>query len=432
MVSGSLPALLADARPADREVRIWWTLAAAALLLRFAIMPHGGFPVDIGTFKAWAHDLAERGPAAFYGAGFADYLPGYLYVLWVIGEINTVVRFNDQAYLFALKLPAALADVVTAWLVFALGRRHGAPVALALSVSYLFNPGIIFNSALWGQADAVGAVLAVAGIAVLGRGSPVVPAVLLTLAAVVKPQTAPAALPAGLYLLRTLTRPPEGPPRWDLVLAAGGAGLATLVAAILPFGLSPLRLVGVLQTSLGVYPFASVVAFNLWGALQGFWTSDEIRWMGLRLSTIGLVLTAAALVAVATWSWRRPTPPAALLAAAVALLVTFVLPTRIHERYLLPAIPLFAAAATLDRRAVWLYGGLSLVFYLNLVYAYTRPYAETYALPPWSEATLFSDPMTRVWSALAVVLLAGAFYVLFTARRVGAGAVDAPPGGATG
>jgi hypothetical protein len=417
MDSGSLPALLADARPAEQEVRAWWTLAAAALVLRFVIMPYGGFPVDIGTFKAWAHDLTERGPAAFYGAGFADYLPGYLYVLWVIGEINAVVRFNDQAYLFALKLPAALADVATAWLILALGRRHGSPWALGLSASYLFNPGIIFNSALWGQADAVGAVFAVAGLAMLGRASPVVPAVLLTLAAVVKPQTAPAMIPAGLYLLRTLTRPPEGPPRWDLVLAVGGGGLATLVAAILPFGLSPLRLIGVLQTSLGVYPFSSVVAFNLWGALQGFWASDEIRWLGVRLSAIGLALAAAALATVSVWAWRRPSPRAALMAAAVALLVTFALPTRIHERYLLPAIPLFAAAATLDRRLVWVYGGLSLVFYLNLVYAYTRPYAETYALPAWSEATLFSDAATRGWSALTVVLLAGAFSMLFTARN---------------
>ncbi|MGQ0551514.1 MAG: hypothetical protein ACT4PY_17810, partial [Armatimonadota bacterium] len=97
---------LTDVEPAERDVRLWWTLAAAAVLLRFVIMPYGGFPVDIGTFKAWANHLAERGPAAFYGAGFADYLPGYLYVLWVIGEINTIVRFNDPAFLFALKLPA--------------------------------------------------------------------------------------------------------------------------------------------------------------------------------------------------------------------------------------------------------------------------------------------------------------------------------------
>jgi hypothetical protein len=420
MTPETLPALLADARPAHREVRTWWMLAAAALVLRFVIMPYGGFPTDIGTFKAWAHNLAERGPAAFYGAGFADYLPGYLYVLWIIGEANSVVRFNDQAYLFALKLPAAMADIATAWLLFAMGRRLGSPWALPLSASYLFNPGIVFTSALWGQADAVGAVFAVAGIAALGRGAPVVPAVLLTLAAVVKPQTAPAAIPAGLYLLRTLARPREGPPRWDLVLAAGVAALAALVVVVLPFGRSLPGLVGVLQTSLGVYPFSSVVAFNLWGALQGFWVSDEIRWLGVPLWAIGLALTVAALGAVGVWGWRHPAPSAAVLAAGVALLATFVLPTRIHERYLLPAIPLLAAAAVVDRRMVWVYGGLSLVFYLNLAYAYTRPYAGTYALPAWSEATLFSDPMTRVWGALAAALLGAAFYVLFTARGAGA------------
>jgi hypothetical protein len=178
---------------------------------------------------------------------------------------------------------------------------------------------------------------------------------------------------------------------------------------------------------MGVYPFGSVVAFNLWGAVQGFWVSDEIRWLGVSLSALGLAAAAAGLAAAGAWTWRHPTPRAVLLAAAVALLVTFVLPTRIHERYLLPAIPLFAAAATVDRRAAWLYGGLSLVFYLNLAYAYTRPYAQTYSLPAWSEATLFSDPMTRVWSALAVLLLGAAFYVLFTARGTDAGATTVPP-----
>jgi len=102
----ALPSAPPEGPLAEHDVRLWWNLAAVALLLRFLVMPYGGFPVDIGTFKAWASSLAESGPAAFYGAGFADYLPGYLYVLWIIGEVNRIVRFNDPAFLFALKLPA--------------------------------------------------------------------------------------------------------------------------------------------------------------------------------------------------------------------------------------------------------------------------------------------------------------------------------------
>lgn len=404
----------ADAGHAERDVRLWWNLAAVAVLVRFLIMPYGGFPVDIGTFKAWAASLADRGPAAFYGAGFADYLPGYLYILWAIGEINRVVRFNDPAFLFALKLPAAVSDIVTAWLIFALARRFSSRGALALSASYLFNPGIIFNSAFWGQADAVGAIFVLAGIASLEVASPVVAAMVLAAGALVKPQSAPVLIPAGLYLLRTLSRPASGPPRWDLVLGAGVAALATVVMIILPFGLSPLRLVGVLRVSLGVYPFSSVVAFNFWGATQGFWVSDGVRWLGVPLYALGLGATLVALAVVAVWAWRHPALPQVVLASAVAVLVTFVLPTRIHERYLLTAIPFFAVASAVDRRMVWVYAVLSLVFATNLLFAYTRPYVQTFSLPGWLEPTVFSTAGTTALSALGVAALLAALFLLFT------------------
>lgn len=414
MIHRTLAQPFADVEPADPQVRTWWTLAALALLLRFVIMPYGGFPVDIGTFKAWATSLAEKGPAAFYGAGFADYLPGYLYILWVIGEVNRTVRLNDPAFLFALKLPAAIADVITAWLIFTLLRRFRAPLALPLAASYLFNPGIVFNSAYWGQADAVGALFSVAGVASLGVASPVLSAVLLTASVLVKPQTAAVLIPVGLYLLRSLSRPATGPPRWDLVLGAAGAGVAALVLIILPFGLSPLGLFGVLRTALGVYPFSSVVAFNFWGATQGFWHEDGLRWFGVPLYVFGTGATVASLLAVAVWAWRRAALRAVVFASAAGLLITFALPTRIHERYMLPALPFLAVATGLDRRLASVYAGLSVVFLLNLVYAYTRPYAQTLQLPAWIDGSIFSDPATRLYSALCVVLLGVALIVLFT------------------
>ncbi|MDQ7841876.1 MAG: hypothetical protein RDU83_12770 [bacterium] len=402
---------------ADRETRVWWNLAAAALLLRFLIMPYGGFPVDIGTFRAWATGLAENGPAAFYGAGFADYLPGYLYVLWAIGEINQVVSLSDQAFVFALKLPAAVCDIAAAWVVFALARRMGSRWALLLSASYLFNPGIVFNSAYWGQADAVGALFALSGVALLGVASPLLTAVLLTVAALIKPQTAPVMIPTGLYLARALARPVHGPPRWDLLLGAAAVAAAALVLIILPFGLSPLGLIGVLRVSLGVYPYSSVVAFNFWGATQGFWVGDDVRWLGVQLYAYGTAAAAVALAVVAVGALRRPTLRGTILACSVALLATFVLPTRIHERYLLTAIPFFAVAAAADRRMVGVYAVLSVVFALNLLFAYTRPYVQTFALPGWLESTVFSTVGTRALSVAAVLAFLAALWILFTQAR---------------
>lgn len=406
-----------DIEEADPEVRGWWSLAALGLLLRFVLMPYGGFPVDIGTFKAWATSLADNGPAAFYGAGFADYLPGYLYILWIIGEVNRAVRLNDPAFLFALKLPAAVADLAAAWLIFALLRRFQSRLALPLAASYVFNPGVVFNSAYWGQADAVAAAFSLAGVAALGTASPIGSAVLLVAGVLIKPQTAAVLIPVSLYLLRTLSRPVEGPPRWDLVLGAAGAAGAAMVLIILPFGLSPVGLMSVLRTALGVYPFSSVVAFNFWGATQGFWQPDAVRWLGVPLSMIGAAATAVSLIALGVWAWRRPAVSDVVLAAGAGLLITFVLPTRIHERYLLSALPFLAVAGGLDRRVLTVYGGLSLVFLLNLVYAYTRPYAQTFLLPPWVDRTIFADPATKIYSAVCVAMLVVMLGVLLTRSR---------------
>ncbi len=65
-------------------------LLVAGLLLRliiaYVLFPGSGFKTDISSFTSWAMTLAHNGPPQFYAtAGFADYTPGYLYILWLVG-----------------------------------------------------------------------------------------------------------------------------------------------------------------------------------------------------------------------------------------------------------------------------------------------------------------------------------------------------------
>ena len=52
-----------------------------------------GFDSDLNLFRYWADNLRPRGPCGFYDRGFfADYTPGYLYALWLVGSWATSRR----------------------------------------------------------------------------------------------------------------------------------------------------------------------------------------------------------------------------------------------------------------------------------------------------------------------------------------------------
>ena len=85
-----------------------------------------GFDSDLNLFRFWADNLATQGPYGFYDRGFfADYTPGYLYALWLVGLVgNAAGGIGDL-----IKLPAIITDVVLAYVVYRmvldLGVTHG-------------------------------------------------------------------------------------------------------------------------------------------------------------------------------------------------------------------------------------------------------------------------------------------------------------------
>ncbi|MDD4891836.1 MAG: hypothetical protein PHU85_18100, partial [Phycisphaerae bacterium] len=148
-----------------------------------------GHPADINTFSAWAGHAAE-GLRGFYSPGyFADYPPGYIYVLWAVGKLRLALglNFGTPGFLILLKLPAMLADLATAWLIWRLARRHGAAAPLALAALYAFNPAVILDSAVWGQVDGVLTLLVLLGVMLLER-FPAASAASFAAALLVKPQ----------------------------------------------------------------------------------------------------------------------------------------------------------------------------------------------------------------------------------------------------
>ena len=70
---------------AARRRTLLWVLGLAFVLRLVLAAATAGYPYDLSCFTAWGDKLLAEGPAHFYSEGyFADYPPGYLYLLWLV------------------------------------------------------------------------------------------------------------------------------------------------------------------------------------------------------------------------------------------------------------------------------------------------------------------------------------------------------------
>lgn len=395
------------------------------LLLAYVVLPDSGFWEDVKVYGDWARTLAAVGPRGFYAAaGFADYPPAFLFLLWLLGVLAAHLAPGDPAAVERLvKLPAILADAGIAVVSYcAIRPAQGPKLALLAAGLFLLHPLSWFDSAIWGQSDAVGSLLVLAALMALTGGRWELAASLATLAVLTKPQYG-IILPLILTVLvrrhlldvgsgpqpRSLLQP--GPSR---LLTSALATVATAAVVLVSFDLSPGQLVALLQGTAGGYPFATVNAFNLW-AIYSFglgvegtdvWEAVPYRLdtepllLGLSPSILGIILLAITVVWV-LWQLLRHDDRATLFGAACLLvLALFVLPTRIHERYAYPILVLGLPLAFAARRWLVVYGVLTLGSFYNVYALYTLPAMAN----PGVQRPELLDPF---FSPLAIVAMSG-------------------------
>ncbi|HYM52751.1 MAG TPA: hypothetical protein VEW45_04605, partial [Candidatus Dormibacteraeota bacterium] len=413
------PGLLRDA------AALVTVLIIAGVLLRVLVavlLPFSGFRIDIGDFAAWAQRLADLGPGAFYETGyFSDYPPGFLYVLWLIGSIGQALQPLTGGIDISsglVKIPGVLADAGVAWTLFAFSRRFldgrlgswsGERVGVVAVVVYLFNPGVIFNSAVWGQVDSVGTLVLLATLYWLARGWTEVAAVGAIVAMLVKFQFAfviPIVAIVGIKRhLIGRSSDPDHDGRMDpvRVLSSLAAGLGSLVLLIWPFGMAvwapgdPVHsLWHKFTDAANLYPGLTINAFNMWrNPFSGL--GDAIVWgcdapnppsceggagvafvLGsapISWQLVGALLFGAVAL-LALWRVARRDDPVGILEASLLLAVAFfALPTRVHERYLFPALALAAPLVVRSWRGMVLYGALSVSLFTNIYWVYTADWS---------------------------------------------------------
>ena len=349
-------------------------ILSAGLLLRvllaFVLYPKQGFSSDMQLFAGWATTLARVGPGAFYAtATGADYPPGYMYIVWLLGSAPAA------ALPLLLKMPAILADLgIAAVLYWAARRWLGQRAGLIAAALYLFIPVTWYDSALWGQVDAVGALLLIASLVLLIERKSEAAIALAVLAILVKPQEA-----IGLVVvLPVLVRRHliESGSRRRLVTSAF-AGAAALVLPLVPFDIGGVAgLLRLFQTDADRYSVLTANAFNIWalvgatplaqiiGGSGGSWTADSLAIGGTTAFIVGASALAAVGLVVAGGLLVRDGRVPILLGFAIVAFAFYAVPTRVHERYL---FPFFTAGALLAAEFVAASAGYLIVGLLNAV-----------------------------------------------------------------
>lgn len=290
-------------------------------------------------------------------------LPGRL--IWFLQDEHTLPAFT--------KVWAIAADLVIAGVAFAFARHYWPSQRWwsYLSAAFiLFNPAFFYNSATWGQIDALPMaffLLALYFLLVKPKSylSPV-----FVLLAVLSKQTVAIFLP--VYLLLYFRQ-------FNLKSALKSLMLTTVIfwLSFLPFYKSGSLLLFPFTTYLTKILFSFISnyttdkAFNWWAiATRIQYVPDTIVWHGLAFGQWAyLVFLSLALLFLGVLCWRRFAPRSVFFGLALTQMAFFLFMTRIHERHFTFTLPFLVLALSPRRHFAWLvFIYLSFFNFLNLYF----------------------------------------------------------------
>ena len=359
-----------------------------------------GHQYDIYTYELWMDITKSDGVAAVYSFSdvFPPYIldlrPGYPYPPIIAYILSLIPRLPGYESLTSvlIRLPAIIADLFLGLVVFiALKKKKDSSVAIIALFLSLLN---FFVSSLWGQYDSIVALFIVLSVWLIATKKIELGWIFVALAICTK-QTALIFLP-GLLLLsikqKSLSRLIYG---------------LLLFAAVIFFIWYPLLLtgfssdfalnttgLGLLSSGSGLDPISpvggggtSIWAFNIWplitsaipflisgngqilltGIIGGVRDSNQL--LILSYFQLGTILFLSFYLFLAIKIWKASKPLDIMLSFGLLSLGFFMLPTRVHERYLIFALSFIPFIYKKSKIILGSYFVLLITHWLNIQYA---------------------------------------------------------------
>lgn len=352
------------------------------------------YPIDMAGYVAWSKYLAEYGPSQFYGSsGFhVVYAPFFQYFLWLTGIIANNFSVSPALHAYLIKLWSVLFEFIGAWLLIIISRKENRiKSGTFLALLYLVNPGVFFNSSVWGQFDSISATMLIGVLTLFVYKKHNLAALLFLISVLTKPQSG-LLLPVVLYLyfrdfkldLKSFVR----------LITGILSGLFLYYAIVLPFYL-PTSLANKLPSfidplywlfelyfnSIKDYPYATANAFNFWFLLKGQIQPDVLPFLGLNYFTWGnILMIAGTIYAFICLSKGKASTYAIAYFSYLVQFSAFFFMTKMHERYLLPAIIFITLACVYELRHLLPLALVSFSVFINQLYLYIISFREIYWL----------------------------------------------------
>jgi Gpi18-like mannosyltransferase len=391
-------------------------VAVVVLGLALLVAPLVHHQYDVADcFLAWARASDGARPWAVYtpgaGADDCDYPPLVPYWLTLVEAARRATAAPEVGALTLtlLKLPNLL-GVLAGVPLCLLGLRvpFGEAAARFAATAYALSPALFVNG-LWGQFDALLAFFVLAALVAALHDRPGLVGLALGLGLATKLLAIVAVPLLAVYLFR------RGGPRPVAVATAVAA--ATMLALALPHVLGGAG-DAVLRAYTGAvhyYPYRTAEAYNTWYLADRFEVlvrglayplvrrDDRLAFGTVTFQALGLAAFAFATGALLIALWRRPTPRLVVFALTLHWYAFFMLPTQVHQRYIVPAVAVSTVLVAIRRETAWLFVGLTLTATLNQAFDLARALPALPAVPGALTADLLALPL-RTWRDLGALV----------------------------
>ncbi len=451
----------------DKEGHKIVVILLFSLLIQILLSTLGSHPYDMFTEKIWAYTESKNGLSSLYPVSlivpsgrarfdssilnsYFPYPPLYSYQYLILGKIYSLFspQFNfDSQYLsFLIKFPSFIVTLmVTCLIYFFIRKKISQKSALLFALFFSVMPGLIFDTAIWGQPDIYLILLIIGSVLTFSFSLPA--SLFFLILSLLTKQTA--VFPVAFIFVLILRKYGLKKTISNIVFPLSGAFLI-----LLPFffsGYSPFYVVDVSignkvfniasQNALGVPEWIKTVsggAHNIWPVITSvfnnqtgysrFSYSDSMsnQVLGIPYVSFGLFLILGLFIlilVIALLSLNAQKKNETAKVAYFTYLVVFAIylfSTRMHERYLFLTVPLLILAfpwVKYKKAFACLCVSLSMTFFLSIYGIFTLagvwvPQSLPNFLPTANPLNGFAYSFVSNDFSITVLCLANVFDIL--------------------